>query len=102
MHKVGEGGWDGGGRLCTRIVMKSSVSTAIRIVEKLGATKMFELLGAKRKSHIHPACQEHSYDSSAYWECYIRHNTLSMSQPVGTCKMGAATDASAVVDPQLR
>lgn len=75
---------------------------AIRITEKLGNTKMFEILGAKRQVRIHPACQGHSYDSSAYWECYIRHNTMTLNQPAGTCKMGSASDSSTVVDSQLR
>jgi len=37
-----------------------------------------------------------------YTDCYLRHITLPGSAPVGTCRMGAATDPAAVVDPNLR
>ncbi|KOX67574.1 Glucose dehydrogenase [acceptor], partial [Melipona quadrifasciata] len=37
-----------------------------------------------------------------YWECVVRHYTLTVYHPVGTCKMGPSTDPEAVVDPQLR
>ncbi|XP_072045180.1 glucose dehydrogenase [FAD, quinone]-like [Amphiura filiformis] len=35
-------------------------------------------------------------------DAYIRHFTSTANSPVGTCKMGAINDRSAVVDPQLR
>lgn len=42
------------------------------------------------------------FGSDAYWECYIRAKTGPENHQAGTCKMGPATDADAVVDPQLR
>ena len=33
---------------------------------------------------------------------YVRHFAYTAYHPVGTCKMGAVNDNSAVVDPQLR
>ena len=33
---------------------------------------------------------------------YVRHQANTLYHPVGTCKMGSASDASAVVDPRLR
>lgn len=36
------------------------------------------------------------------WEGYVRAGSFAMYHPVGTCRMGAATDAQAVVDSQLR
>lgn len=41
-------------------------------------------------------------DSDEAWDAYIRETGYTVHHPVGTCKMGAADDASAVVDPQLK
>lgn len=41
------------------------------------------------------------YGSDQYWECYVRHFANSLHHPVGTAKMGPATDRFAVVDSQL-
>lgn len=47
-------------------------------------------------------CQEHTYDTDDYWRCMIRHKIHTIYHPSGTCKMGRAGDATAVVDPRLR
>ena len=35
-------------------------------------------------------------------DAHIRMNSITVHHPLGTCKMGVATDAMAVVDPELR
>ena len=40
--------------------------------------------------------------SEADWEAYVRRASTCGQHPVGTCRMGAAGDPQAVVDPQLR
>jgi 4-pyridoxate dehydrogenase len=35
-------------------------------------------------------------------DAHIRMNSITVHHPLGTCKMGAASDAMAVVDPELR
>jgi len=42
-----------------------------------------------------------AYASDQYWECYVKHLTTSLYQPVGTAKMGPTTDRFAVVDSRL-
>lgn len=49
-----------------------------------------------------PACDTLPYRSDEYWICYIEHETISYYHDVGTCKMGAASDQSTVVDPKFR
>ena len=49
-----------------------------------------------------PQCVKAGNWTASYMECYLRHVTLSGDAPVGTCKMGAIGDPTAVVDPQLR
>ena len=35
-----------------------------------------------------PLCQHMELFSDDYWECFIRHLTMTMYHPVGTCAMG--------------
>ena len=75
----------------------------IRIIsEKLAQTNMMKRLGAEPLGRVHPRCTEHTYDSSAYWECFIRQSAFPLSHLVGTCKMGSDKDPTAVVGPDLR
>ena len=43
-----------------------------------------------------------NFDSDDYWRCHIRHMTLTIYHPVGTCKMGRTSDPTTVVDSRLR
>ncbi len=76
--------------------------SGIRLGQTLMETKHMRLLGAKALKRKHPECVKLTYDSDAYWKCYIQHQTLTLFNPVGTCKMGAANDSTAVVDHELR
>ncbi|XP_026673165.1 glucose dehydrogenase [FAD, quinone]-like isoform X2 [Ceratina calcarata] len=49
-----------------------------------------------------PGCSSAKYLSMNYWRCFARYNTQTMYHPVGTCKMGRASDKMAVVDARLK
>ncbi|XP_057669068.1 glucose dehydrogenase [FAD, quinone]-like [Diorhabda carinulata] len=49
-----------------------------------------------------PDCDQYEYRSDDYWRCSLRHLTATTYHPTGTCKMGPASDKTAVVDPELR
>ena len=68
----------------------------------MGRTNAFKQLGAKETKRKHPYCNQHEYDSDDFWECVIRHDARTVFHHSGTCKMGAADDLTAVVDPELR
>lgn len=49
-----------------------------------------------------PACDQFEYLSDAYFKCYIDGMTTTVYHPVGTVKMGPASDKDAVVSSRLR
>jgi choline dehydrogenase-like flavoprotein len=49
-----------------------------------------------------PECDKLAVESDAFYECYIRHFTITVYHMVGTCKMGPKSDAEAVVDAALK
>lgn len=64
---------------------------------KLVETPSMQKLGAEINPKHFPGCEKFFFDSDDYWECYIRHLTLTMYHPVGTCKLGDYDDDSTVV-----
>ncbi|ALC48842.1 CG9512 [Drosophila busckii] len=75
---------------------------ALNIYKRLPETRAF----SQREAALHKldleACNGLSYQSDDYWRCYIRHMTTTVYHPVGTARMGPATDPTAVVDARLR
>ncbi|OWF45028.1 uncharacterized protein LOC110457584 [Mizuhopecten yessoensis] len=77
---------------------------AMRIIEKLVDTPVLKEIGIQldSKSTMEELCDQHTFRSDAFWDCYIRHYTLTVYHPTTTCRMGALDDPTAVVDPSLR
>ncbi|GFG36677.1 hypothetical protein Cfor_09408 [Coptotermes formosanus] len=73
----------------------------IEVVKKLLKTKPMLELGARLNDMPLPGCESFPFDSKRYWDCYIRHLTLTSYHPAGTCKMGPKSDTGAVVNPNL-
>ncbi|XP_055306499.1 glucose dehydrogenase [FAD, quinone]-like [Sitodiplosis mosellana] len=49
------------------------------------------------------ACDsDYTYDTDDYWKCYLHQLTSAGMHHVGTCRMGAENDPTAVVDTELR
>ncbi|XP_052902529.1 glucose dehydrogenase [FAD, quinone]-like [Anopheles moucheti] len=74
----------------------------IRLQQRLFQTKTFKTAGATLHRIDIPGCRDQVYDTDEYWECYVRQLTITTYHPVGTAKMGPATDPDAVVDSRLR
>lgn len=70
---------------------------AIRIIQKLIETPPMKKLGAELIPKKLPGCENKAENSDEYWECYIRHLTLTMYHPIGTCKLGDYEDKTSVV-----
>ena len=69
------------------------------------AQKLLNTNGFRPYSGLVPsidASSPYKFDSDDFWRWYVRHPTLTIFHPVGTCKMGDPSDPSAVVDPSLK
>ncbi|XP_063368711.1 glucose dehydrogenase [FAD, quinone]-like [Cydia amplana] len=73
-----------------------------RIVAALAEQPALRLLNTRPNPNRTPGCAKHEFLSDEHLECVARHHTLTIYHPVGTCAMGPADDADAVVDPRLR
>ncbi|KAK3095685.1 hypothetical protein FSP39_017574 [Pinctada imbricata] len=74
----------------------------VRKAQNIIATSPFKMFSAKVVDVEIDQCKTHKFDSDPYWECLVRHLALTNYHPSCTCKMGAAEDKTAVVDPELR
>lgn len=71
-------------------------------IKKLLNTKPMKKVGAKLNYFQIPGCSEHKFDTREYWECSLRHVAGTIYHAVGSAKMGAANDPTAVVDSRLK
>lgn len=63
----------------------------------------FKSLNATFATNKFPGCEDYEFRSSTYWECYIKHFTMTMSHHCGGCSMGNPNNTkTAVVDSKLR
>jgi choline dehydrogenase-like flavoprotein len=75
---------------------------AIRKILELIETKAMKSINAELFSTPYPGCENHVFNSDAYWECYSRQLCIPINHHIGTCKMGPVNDESTVVDARLR
>lgn len=73
----------------------------MKLVKKFAESKSLSKFGAMFNTKHFPGCEKYEFGSEYYWECYVRHMTLTSYHPVGTCKMGNINEKS-VVDHSLR
>jgi len=73
-----------------------------KLAIKVSEAKVFKQFGSKLHRIKLPGCKHLKFGTDAYWECHIRHISMTIYHPVGTAKMGPPTDPTAVVDPRLR
>lgn len=80
----------------------ATMIAAIRFVLKLAETKAFKKVNARLSEVPIPGCERFQFNSDPYWECAVRALASTLHHQVGTCKMGPSTDASAIVDAELK
>ena len=69
----------------------------IRVLQSIIDSASMQRLGSEINPKPLPGCETHKFDSDNYWECYIRHITLTMYHPIGTCRLGDRNDSHTVV-----
>uniref|UniRef100_A0A1B6DKE4 Glucose-methanol-choline oxidoreductase N-terminal domain-containing protein n=1 Tax=Clastoptera arizonana TaxID=38151 RepID=A0A1B6DKE4_9HEMI len=74
----------------------------VKIALKVSQGSAFRQFNSRLHRIPIPGCHQLKFSSDAYWECAIRHISMTIYHPVGTCKMGPIGDPEAVVDPRLR
>ena len=74
----------------------------IRFVQKLAKTEAFKSYNFILPDYDYPKCKDIKRDTDEFWECAMRQFTQSIFHPVGSCKMGAVDDPTAVVGNDLR
>ncbi|CAB0043387.1 unnamed protein product [Trichogramma brassicae] len=73
-----------------------------KIAMQVSEARAFKQFGSRVHRVKLPGCSHLQFASDDYWECHIRHISMTIYHPVGTAKMGPAWDPEAVVDPRLR
>ncbi|CAH0751088.1 unnamed protein product [Diatraea saccharalis] len=73
----------------------------LKLVQRFLNTKAMEKVGAFINPQHYPGCKSHTIFSDSYWDCYVRHLTLTSYHYVGTCSMGL-TSSNSVVDTSFR
>ncbi|XP_060834882.1 glucose dehydrogenase [FAD, quinone]-like [Rhopalosiphum padi] len=78
------------------------IVAGVRLFQQMLRTGPMKSLDAKILDTPLPGCRQHVFDTDAYWKCSARQISFTIYHLSGTCKMGPASDATAVVDPRLR
>ena len=68
----------------------------------LNTGKLFFFRDANVEPLVSPLCKSQEPWSDEYYKCVVQNNVLTVYHPVGTCKMGALNDSTAVVDSSLK
>jgi len=68
----------------------------------LSKTEAFQRLGSQFYDKPFPGCEHLPLWTDEYWGCCLRHYSTTLYHQAGTCKMGNASDPTAVVDARLR
>ncbi|XP_050443792.1 glucose dehydrogenase [FAD, quinone]-like [Adelges cooleyi] len=74
----------------------------VKFVVAMSHTTAFQKYGSRLHNIPFPGCVGVPIHTDSYWECMVRHYTVTIYHPVGTAKMGPKWDRTAVVDPKLR
>ena len=78
----------------------SDLIVGMKLVERLTETEALKTdYGTKLNRHKTPGCESLMFGSDDYWECYVRHVSITTYHPVGTCRMGSH---NSVVDHSLK
>lgn len=73
-----------------------------RVVHMVENAPAYRKIGARLSPVPFPSCKNVPFKSDKYWECIMRHLTLTVHHFAGTNSMGRADSSNAVLDSELR
>lgn len=79
-------------------VLREGVKAAVAY----GETSSMKRFGARFHNKPLPDCQHLELYTDEYWDCFVRHYTMTIYHMSCSAKMGPPDDPMAVVDPTLR
>ncbi|KXJ78950.1 hypothetical protein RP20_CCG002893 [Aedes albopictus] len=74
----------------------------MKMVIRIAESQNFAEYGARLDPTPVPACAHLRFRSNRYWRCVVRQLGKNIHHQSGTCKMGPASDPTAVVNPELQ
>jgi len=74
------------------------IKASLRIIEM----PAMQRIGARLLKRTVPGCEGHQFASDDYWRCSIRTLSYTLHHQVATCRMGAESDPTTVVNHQLK
>ena len=74
----------------------------VKTILELSKTKVFQKYGSRINNYPVPGCKHLKFGTDEYWRCAITHLATGIFHLSGTCKIGPASDPTAVVDARLR
>lgn len=77
---------------------RDTLINGLKLVIKFVNTKAIQDVGGYINKNHFPGCEHFEIFSDSYFDCYIRHITLTIYHPVGTCAMGLPDSKDTVVD----
>lgn len=87
------------------LVEVEDTRTLVKSVDKIKAildTDTLRKHGMRFNRLDVPGCRRFEPDTEQYWECSVRHVSVSYYHACGTTRMGPANDTRAVVDSRLK
>ena len=83
-------------------VYEVSFILGLKVCQKIGTSAEMKEVGSKPFTTTYPNCEKYKGNENKLLTCMVKTVPLTFYHPVGTAKMGAADDPTAVVDPELR
>ncbi|XP_065211005.1 glucose dehydrogenase [FAD, quinone]-like [Planococcus citri] len=73
----------------------------VHYLQKFAKTEAVVKAGLELQRIDYEACKEYDFESDDYWKCAFNQILTGFYHPVGSVKMGAENDPSAVLNPRL-
>ncbi|XP_022834554.1 glucose dehydrogenase [FAD, quinone]-like [Spodoptera litura] len=81
---------------------RDTLINGLKLVMKFVNTEAIQKVGGSINENHFPSCENFEIFTDSYFDCYIKHLTLTSYHPVGTCSMGLPDSKNTVVDTSFK